>query len=266
MTYTEDSAAGVPELVTLVLSMTPEKQFWFRGQGCAERKLNPSLWRALKPLAGQAEVLSVQVLDLEQRLLTRFRQRSLQYWPAGYPQTDWEHLFAMQHHGLATRLLDWTVNLLMGVWFALDHDASKCECGTNACKPAVWILDPVNLNASNPRLDGLPNRILATSDKQLIRPWEPGVSDNEFAPAPVAIYGTYNSDRIAAQHGSFTVGGKTLKPLDEIAPAGVLTKVVMTEDRQVIRRQLSLMGVTRSTVYPGLAELAADIAEEEIYQ
>ena len=35
------------------------------------------------------------------------------YWPAGYPQNDWEHFFAMQHFGMPPRLLDWTENLLI---------------------------------------------------------------------------------------------------------------------------------------------------------
>ncbi|MGN8050077.1 FRG domain-containing protein [Curtobacterium sp. 22159] len=261
---TENKLADIPELVSHVLDLKPEKQFWFRGQGCSHRHLMPSLWRRLKPAAGQAEVSSTQVLELETRLLTRFRQRSLPYWPAGYPQTDWEHLFAMQHYGLPTRLLDWSTNLLMAVYFALDHDATRCECGTGACEPAIWILDPVKLNRTNPRLDGLPVGIMATTDK-LLEQWEPGVLDNQFAPAPVAIYGTYNSDRIAAQSGAFTVSGKTMVPLDETAPpAEVLRKIVLTGEPEQIRQQLSLMGITRSSVYPGLAELAQDIANEEI--
>ncbi|PZF33702.1 FRG domain-containing protein [Curtobacterium sp. MCPF17_051] len=264
VTVSESSSVDIPELVSQVLTLRPEKQFWFRGQGCASRHLVPSLWRRMQPAPGQTEVTSSQVLDLETRLLTRFRQRSLPYWPAGYPQTDWEHLFAMQHYGLPTRLLDWTTNLLMAVYFALDHDRSRCECGTGACQPTIWILDPVKLNHTNPRLDGLPVGIMATTDK-LLDQWEPGVADTQFARAPVAIYGTYNSDRIAAQSGAFTVSGKTMTPLDEmVQEEGVLRKIVLTRDPDEIRTQLTLMGVTRSSVYPGLAELAQDIASEEI--
>jgi hypothetical protein len=51
-----------------------------------------------------------------------------------------EWLFLAQHVGLPTRLLDWTEGLLVAVYFALKE--------TN---PAVWMLDPVELNrrASN---------------------------------------------------------------------------------------------------------------------
>lgn len=254
----------IPALLSLVLSLSPEKQFWFRGQGCESYGLEPSIWRRLKPLPGQREVQSSQVLEVETRLLTRFRQRSLPYWPSGYPQSDWEHLFAMQHYGLPTRLLDWTGNLLMSVYFSLDHKTNECSCGTGACKPTIWVLDPVKLNRTNPRLDGLPVGVLATSDK-LLEQWEPGVLDTQFAPSPVAIYGTYNSERIAAQHGAFTVSGKTIRPLEMLASQdGVLHKVVLTGDRSLIHRQLQLMGISRSSVYPGLAELAQDIANEEI--
>ena len=204
---------------------------------------------------------SGQVLDVENRLLTRFRQRSLPFWPAGYPQTDWEHLFAMQHYGLPTRLLDLTSNLLMSVYFSLDHNPSSCTCGESDCKPTIWILDPVKLNQSNPRLDGLPVGVLATSDK-LAEQWEPGVPDNQFGPAPIAIYGAYNSDRIAAQSGSFTVSGKTIKPLDGLGfSEEILCKIVLTGEKSIMRRQLETMGISRSTVYPGMAELAQDIAD-----
>jgi hypothetical protein len=264
MTVAEHVVNDIPELISQTLKMSPEKQFWFRGQGCEKRDLSPSIWRKIKPLSGHTQVQSHQVLEVEVRLLTRFRQRSLPYWPAGYPQNDWEHLFAMQHFGLPTRLLDWTGNLLMAVYFAMDHNVDTCECGTKACRPAIWIVDPVKLNRSNPRLDGLPVGILATSDK-LLEQWQPGVADTQFAPSPVAIYGTYNSDRIAAQHGSFTVAGKAMQPLNEITTAeDSLTKVILSGDATNIRRQLALLGITRSTVYPGLAELAIDIANEEI--
>ena len=76
-----------------------------------------------------------QIFERERRLLTRFRQRSLAYWPAGYPQTDWEQLFAMQHYGMPTRLLDWSENLFVAAYFAMGAPIDNA-----ASNPVVWCI------------------------------------------------------------------------------------------------------------------------------
>jgi hypothetical protein len=205
---------------------------------------------------------------MEERLITRFRQRSLPFWPEGYPQTDWEHLFAMQHFGVPTRLLDWSESAVVGIHFAADHHPTRCECG-GGCHPTLWVLDPVQLNRLNSRLDGYGEAIgvLATSD-DAIDPWAPGTEDTRFAPWPVAIYGTHNSSRIVAQQGTFTVAGKNDSSLHE-APAitdnnNVLQKLEIAADHESVMDQLKLLGVTRGTVFPDLAGLSHDITTAEM--
>lgn len=236
---------------------------WFRGQGCHHRPLKSSLARRLSPYSPN------ELLRKEQRLITRFRQRSLPLWPEGYPQVDWEHLFAMQHFGVPTRLLDWSENALVGVYFAADHDPRRCECETGECLPTLWVLDPIALNRKNSRLDGYGESlsVMATSDDAL-DPWSPGTEETRFAPWPVAIYGTHNSPRIVAQQGTFTVSGKKDAPL-EAAPAvvdneGVLEQITIAVDRLSIMRQLKILGVSRATVFPDLTGLAHDITSGEL--
>lgn len=263
MALDEQTVGSVSEFVSLLLADGGNELRWFRGQGCHSRTLTPSLVRRMDPFS------AAELLRVERRLITRFRQRSLPFWPEGYPQQDWEHLFAMQHHGLPTRLLDWSENALMGLYFAVDHDPGRCECGTASCRPTVWVLRPIQLNRHNSRLDGYGDSVsvLATSDPA-IEPWAPGTDETRFAPWPIAMYGTHNSRRIVAQQGAFTAAGKEGTPLEE-APAvaengGVLQKIEVAADTDEIRRELRLLGVSRATVYPDLVGVAADIADEEL--
>ena len=240
---------------------SPER-LWFRGQGCSSRTLSTSLSRRLTSTdAGH-------VLAVEQRLITRFRQRSLSLWPEGYPQTDWEHLFAMQHFGVPTRLLDWSESLMVGVYFAADHQPSHCECRAGDCVPTVWAVDPMQLNNHNPRLEGMNPGVLTTTNPAT-EPWAPGVAGTVFAPSPISIYGTHNSSRIVAQQGTFTVSGKESMALDQSKVVtdhdDILTKIIIESDHNDLMRQLRVLGVRRATVYPDLPGLAYDITAEESF-
>jgi len=251
---------GVTDLVSHVLDGGRGRS-WFRGQGCDHWGLKSSLSRRLGT-AGASQVLAT-----ETRLLTRFRQRSLPLWPEGYPQSNWEHLFAMQHYGVPTRLLDWSESLLVAAFFAGDHDQANNGCIIGACRPTVWVLDPRKLNAENPRLQGTGADVLTTTDLQAEH-WAPGVSETQFGPWPIAMYGTHNSARIVAQQGTFTVDGKEQAPLEASAAVSghddVLEKIVLNVSHHDLVEQLRYLGVRRGTVYPDLPSLAADITSEEV--
>lgn len=116
MAILEEEVDGLVGLVTKTLTIAralPLDSFlWFRGLPRSDYALVPKIMRDGK--------LVEQVFERERRLLTRFRQRSMAYWPAGYGQNDWDHLFAMQHFGMPTRLLDWSENVFVAAHFALS--------------------------------------------------------------------------------------------------------------------------------------------------
>jgi hypothetical protein len=157
---------------------------------------------------------------------------------------------------------------MFAAYFAADHDTHRCECGTQACKPAVWVLDPIALNEHNPRLEGMRAGVLTITDSAS-ESWAPGVSETAFGPTPIAIYGTHNSPRIVAQQGTFTVGGKDAKPLDASTPVAnhdeVLEKIVINIGHDELMSQLRMLGIRRSTVYPDLPGLAHDLTDEEVF-
>ncbi len=110
--------------------MEPQEPLWFRGNSRSSHTLVPSLYR-------HPDNLDVDhLLQLEEKVIQRFRERGAPY--ERVPSSDtWEILFLMQHFGVPTRLLDWTENPYIGLFFALstaDHSSGE--------PAAVWALQP----------------------------------------------------------------------------------------------------------------------------
>ena len=68
----------------------------------------------------------------ESELLRDFKRQALQYLARDL-QNDWDWLALAQHHGLPTRLLDWTTNALVALWFAVEQPPEEDANG------AVWM-------------------------------------------------------------------------------------------------------------------------------
>jgi hypothetical protein len=97
----------------------------FRGQQREDWTLLPKLAR-IKTKKG--------VLYSERDMLTEFKRQSIPHLTIT-PTNDWEWLALAQHHGMATRLLDWTKNPLAALWFAVR------EPPNNGVDGVVWAFE-----------------------------------------------------------------------------------------------------------------------------
>lgn len=122
------------------------------------------------------------------------------------PDSSWDVLFSMQHHGLPTRLLDWSATFAVELYFALKPyigiASSVPELKGMNSDPSIWVLDPFELNRHmsgnsailNPEIDleGSYQEFFIDEAKQL-------------AAKIVAVNPSQIGRRLAAQRGCFTL-------------------------------------------------------------
>lgn len=263
----EHSPASFQDFVKLVeRRQQAAGPLWFRGAGQASYKLLPTLYR-------HPSHRTIDSLErLERNLMMRFQQRSIPFMTRTLAD-NWDSLFFMQHYGIPTRLLDWTENPFIGLYFAIMsspfngqivNGRAELEFSSDA---ALWILDPTAWNQHALRQQRFDRGILMPSDEAL-QSYKPLTRFSDMNVYPVAIYGAHNSPRIVAQRGSFMIFGQSTQGmedafLEESFPSLCLQKVVLARDiLPAMRRSILKNGITESVVFPDLEGLSREIKRD----
>jgi len=225
---------------------------WYRGCRNKAHSLKPSLYRHSK------KTNISDISTLENDLTTRFVQRSLPFLQRGLSD-EWDKIFLMQHYGVPTRLLDWSENPFVSIYFALVSAQEPAK--TDAC---LWMCDPISWNRA--ALDHISYKGgVLDPGNTAIRAYAPGAPVNEMPMPPIMIYGSYNSPRIVAQRGGFALFGQSTESMEknysaEKFPEEILTKIVISHDQiESMRASLFRKGFTESVVFPDLDGLAREL-------
>jgi hypothetical protein len=249
-TYT---ATNLTEFIQAVenASNTSGTKLWYRGiSNNSTHRLSPGLYRHTGGLAFD------ELHKLEKRIISEFRYQSPPFSDR-IPTDDLELLFLMQHFGVPTRLLDWTENPLVALFFAVVHGYGGAPDDEDA---AVWALNPISMNEFALKHVSHKGGALQINDSSA-RGYRPESED--INAQPIAIYGVHNSPRIVSQRGVFVIFGSNLSPLDENAEleaASALSKIEIPKgSRGALRSSLTSIGLTDSTVFPDLDGLAREI-------
>jgi hypothetical protein len=199
--------------------------------------------------------------DLEEHLLRNYIRYSRQH--ATETVNDWEHLISAQHHGVPTRLLDWTYSPLVAAFFATrPEDAGDAEHAR-----AVWRLDwqAVHRTFRFPALSLLINDLGALlSEDGHASPWRLFARDRSAPPFACLVEPPSFDDRIVAQAAVFTLCSDKCQSFDAFLEshglAQTLTRfVIAPEDVARIRDQLDLVTVDERRLFPDLDGVAAAI-------
>lgn len=174
------------------------------------------------------------------------------------PGSSWDVLFSMQHHGLPTRLLDWSATFVVGLYFALKPYILLTPSAPEAFdaldrNPCVWVLDPFELNRAmaseavvlNPEIDleGSYQEIFIEESKTL-------------GSKVMAVNPTQAGKRLAAQRGCFTLHADLFSPLENGNPAFLRQFVIPKEAVVDGVGFLRLAGMNEYTLFPDLDGLA----------
>ena len=229
-----------------------EEPVWFRGEPDSDQPLKPSLYRNPNGAAR------------ENQLLQTFRARACGFHHAVPDRSNTDQwLFLAQHVGLPTRLLDWSEGALLGLHFALACAKDK--------QPIVWMLNPLRLNhaaCGNPAVlvrelplpwhRPSPPETLNAAAENIAGAWEqdrPGVN------LPIAVYSSYIHPRLRGQRACFTIHGKQKAGLGSLVPQCVRRYEIDSACRHLLMKELRILGITESVVFPELAGLAAELRE-----
>ncbi|HYD52464.1 MAG TPA: FRG domain-containing protein, partial [Gemmatimonadaceae bacterium] len=225
----------------------------YRGVGHVERRLLTSLDR----LGGEEPPHTKR--ELESHILRNFIRYSRPHLDRT-TRDEWELLVTAQHHGLPTRLLDWTYSPLVAAHFATATDADADR--------VVWRLDWQRVH----RAFDLPELALLIEDVERLlgregRPFTPwALFDRAPAEAPFAcmIEPPSIDARIVAQAAVFTLCSDRTRAFDAfLADHGLLDAltryIIPARHASRVRDQLDLVSIDERRLFPDLDGVAAQM-------
>ncbi|WDY56562.1 FRG domain-containing protein [Pseudomonas sp. PSKL.D1] len=277
-TYT---ARTLVEFVAIIdgLEADEPNSLWFRGQSNASHQLIPG---ALRNIHQSHDYLGREIDDSvvtissggtfsgpdSERMLQEFKQLARPFLEQ-QPSNEFEWMFIAQHHGLPTRLLDWSTNALVALYFAAQGALVRKGDGIAECERfeedhlseegfAVFSIEPSKINKKTV-LTSRTIDIASNADA-----WDKYIDpmSKDTTTLPVCISAPHMTTRIRAQSGAFTLHGAQIPPLDYYtALQDLITKIFIpyTATRDILA-SLARMGINESFIYPSLDSIAKDIA------
>lgn len=218
------------ELVEKIFNrvLNQPKGLWFRGQTNIHKKLRPSISR----VSGISQYKELKLKNEYSKRIAHLEQI----------KDEEEFYFLMQHYGIKTRLLDWSSNPLVALYFAVNKDDENDGC--------IKIINPKILNHIFNEGD-----LITLSDL---------LSEKQDQSKVLAIKTRYTNKRMSAQGAEFTyhLNYDYMEDIKALNDLFYDTIEIPKEVKNKIKSKLSTLGVNQGTLFPDLENIAKAVIED----
>jgi hypothetical protein len=252
-------------------------ELWFRAEDLRHRntRLQPGLFR---PRDSGRRKTTNTLLGIDNDLYKDFSRCATQLSAsdANAINDEWDSYFLMQHHGVPTRLLDWSDGSLIALHFAISKKKRVPESGS-----VVYVLDPYwlikLLNKHPDRKDAKerwkqfaakhPSDYDEDDWERLYLPAEKDEIKHKLLKAPVTpmLWDLQHvTRRIAAQRSRFMIFGTDplwLVNLSKQRGSRLMEIKIPKNAISNIRQELRDAGITESVVYPDFDGLGRELKQ-----
>jgi len=228
--------------------------FFYRGQPSEDFDLSTSLLRNCGELANV----------LEQPLLENF----IKYVSIEDPTIDesiWKAMIVGQHHGLPTRLLDWTHSVLVALHFA-DTEDNLANLDKRNC--VVWRMDAREINQKLPRkyIEALSRKRTFIFSVKLLSEIVNSIEDYDRdmnGQSLVTIEPPSIDQRIVNQYSFFTIIPSGISDLEKYLYDNTERTIKYIIDKNLrwdLRDILDQLNLSERIIYPGIDGIAKWLA------
>lgn len=246
------------------------KELWFRGEDgeYGASRLRPKLYRAPE---GKVLKSVADLLDIEDKLYDDFQRRAVQLCDIK-SEDEWDWYSLMQHHGVPTRVLDWTDGALIALHFAVRRSSAE------RVNSVVFVLEPYRLLDHLESLDDHPrakerwkehcqkNRAEDPEewDRAYLPDDEDGRRDVPLPAVPLLSDTTQITRRFAAQRSRFMIFGTDpswMSNLVDTEDSPVEVIIIEAASIRAMARELRDAGITESVIFPDLDGLGRELKQ-----